>query len=106
MAFLRRGSADFPLRGRETIVSSKKVLACGVLIACLAFARAGSQELDTSGLPPETLGQSTPVFAFLGEAGHPGMIFVHSGSGADHEPRVFASSRDGWRLVQLPDGFH
>lgn len=88
------------------MVSSKTVFAYALLMACLGASVAPAQELDTSGLPPETLGQSTPIFGFLGEASHPGLVFVHSGSATDHEPRVFASSRDGWRLVQLPDGFH
>jgi hypothetical protein len=88
------------------MVVSMKFPGSVLLIFCLGLTSATAQELDTSGLPPETLGQSTPVFAFVGEAAHPGLVFVRSGAGAEHDPRVFASSRDGWRLVQLPEGFH
>lgn len=88
------------------MVSANKVFALGVLMACLGAPLSRAQELDTSGLPPETLGQSTPVFGFLGESSHPGLVFVRSGSATEHDPRVFGSSRDGWRLIQLPDGFH
>ncbi len=60
-----------------------------------------------SGLPPETLAQSTPVFAFQSQGStRPGLVFVRSGNTQEHDPRVFLSSRDGWRLVQLPEDVH
>lgn len=60
-----------------------------------------------SGLPPETLSQSTPVFAFQSQgSSRPGLVFVRSGNSQEHDPRVFLSSRDGWRLVQLPEEVH
>ncbi|HEY0514977.1 MAG TPA: hypothetical protein VGH73_23990 [Thermoanaerobaculia bacterium] len=62
---------------------------------------------DTSGLPAETLAQSTPVFAFQSQGNHPALIFTRSGNAKETDPRVFVSSRDGaWRLVQLPDELH
>ncbi|MFL6194674.1 MAG: hypothetical protein ACJ75H_10925 [Thermoanaerobaculia bacterium] len=59
-----------------------------------------------SGLAPETLAQSTPVFAYPSQGNRPALVFVRSGSAQEFDPRVFTSSRDGWRLVQLPDELH
>jgi hypothetical protein len=33
-------------------------------------------------------------------------VFTHSGTAAEHDPRILISSRDGWRLIQLPENFH
>lgn len=60
----------------------------------------------TSGLPPETLMQSTPLFAFQSQDDREALVFIRSGSPQEHDPRVFVASRDGWRLVQLPDELH
>ena len=60
-----------------------------------------------SGLPPETLAQSTPVFAFQSQGSRPAMVFTRSGTAQEQDPRVFVSSRDGaWRLVELPNELH
>lgn len=88
------------------MVVSMKSFVRVALIACLGAGAAASQELDTSGLPSETLAQSTPVFGFVGDGNRAALVFVRSGAGAEHDPRVFATSRDGWRLIQLPEGFH
>jgi hypothetical protein len=62
---------------------------------------------DDSGLPPETLAQSTPVFAFQNQGSNrPALVFTHSGNAQEFDPRVFVFSRDGWRLVQLPADLH
>src|SRR5262245_41700204 len=86
--------------------ASWKPVLCSVLLGLALAGRTASQALATSGLPAETLGQSTPVFALRGETTHPTLIFVRSGTPSEHDPRVFATARDGWRLVQMPDGFH
>lgn len=59
-----------------------------------------------SGLPPETLAQSSPVFGFQSQGNRPALVFVRSGNDQEFDPRVFLASRDGWRLIQLPDDFH
>jgi len=61
---------------------------------------------DASGLPPETLAQSLPLYAFQARGGHPGLLFTRSGDDKQTDPRVFVSSRDGWRLVQLGEELH
>jgi hypothetical protein len=88
------------------MTASWKLAVSSVLIGLALEGLAAAQELDTSGLPAETLGQSTPIFALRGEGSHPTLIFVRSGTATEHDPRVFATARDGWRLVQMPDGFH
>src|SRR5258708_7663790 len=57
-------------------------------------------------LPPETVAQSSPRFAFAAQGGSPALVFTHSGTGAEHDPRILISSRDGWRLIALPENFH
>jgi len=58
------------------------------------------------GLPAETLAQSTPFFALRYQGNNPSVIFTRSGSGNEFDPRVFLLTRDGWRLIQLPEAFH
>jgi hypothetical protein len=74
--------------------------AVGILLA----AERGLAQDD--GLPAETLAQATPFFAFQRQGNGPALIFTRSGSGAEYDPRLFISSRDGWRLVQLPNEVH
>lgn len=57
-------------------------------------------------LPAETLAQSTPMFAFRSQGNVPALILTRSGSDQNQDPRVFLSTRDGWRLVQLPEELH
>lgn len=57
-------------------------------------------------LPAETLAQSTPMFAFRSQGATPALILTRSGSIENQDPRVFLSTRDGWRLVQLPEELH
>lgn len=57
-------------------------------------------------LPAETLAQSTPMFAFRSQGTIPALILTRSGSDQNQDPRVFLSTRDGWRLVQLPEELH
>src|SRR3954453_14571061 len=60
-----------------------------------------------NGLPPETLAQSVPIFAFQTQGNRQALVFTGSGSAQEQEPRVFVSGRDGtWRLIQLPDELH
>jgi hypothetical protein len=61
---------------------------------------------DPSGLPSETLAQSTPIFAFQSQGNRPAMVFTRSGTAQEQDPRVFVASRDGWRLVELPSELH
>lgn len=79
----------------------------------VALAVAGMLFLSLSGvaqdigLPPETLAQSVPIFAFQSQGNRPGLVFTRSGNAQEQDPRVFVSSRDGaWRLIQLPDELH
>src|SRR5687768_16292726 len=58
------------------------------------------------GLPPETLSQSTPVFAFQSQGNRPALVFTRNGTQEGYAPRVFLSSRDGWRLIQLSDDLY
>lgn len=66
----------------------------------------GTATAQDEGLPPETLAQSTPLYALQWQQNSPSLIFVRSGTASEYDPRVFVSTRDGWRLVQLPDSFH
>ncbi len=60
-----------------------------------------------NGLPPETLAQSVPIFAFQSQGNRPALVFTRSGNAQEQDPRVFVSARDGaWRLIQLPDELH
>src|SRR6476661_5937181 len=61
---------------------------------------------DASGLPAETLAQSVPLFAFQSQGNRPAMVFTRSGTATEQDPRIFVASRDGWRLVQLPEALH
>jgi len=72
-------------------------------MALLSGAGTAQQEGD---LPPETLAQSSPRFAFSAQDGNPALVLTHSGTAAEHDPRILISSRDGWRLIQLPENFH
>jgi hypothetical protein len=58
------------------------------------------------GLPSETLSQSTPVFAFQSQGNRPALVFTRNGTQEGYAPRVFLSSRDGWRLIQLSDDLY
>jgi hypothetical protein len=58
------------------------------------------------GLPAETLAQSTPFYGLRWQGNNPAVIFTRSGSGGEHDPRIFLFTRDGWRLIQLPESFH
>ncbi|HEX9942054.1 MAG TPA: hypothetical protein VGG03_08560 [Thermoanaerobaculia bacterium] len=77
------------------------LVAAGMVLVPLA----GTAQ-DESGLPPETLAQSTPLFAFQSQGNRPALVFTRSGNAQEHDPRVFISSRDSWRLVQLPADLH
>ncbi|HKV08682.1 MAG TPA: hypothetical protein VJ725_11120 [Thermoanaerobaculia bacterium] len=57
-------------------------------------------------LPAETLAQSTPMFAFRSQGLVPALLLTRSGSAQNQDPRVFLSTRDGWRLIQLPEELH
>lgn len=57
-------------------------------------------------LPAETLAQSTPLFAFRSQGSSPALLLTRSGSAENQDPRVLLSTRDGWRLVQLPEELH
>jgi hypothetical protein len=77
-----------------------------LVVAGLVLAGAAGGAQDDSGLPAETLAQSTPRFAFQSQSGRGALLFVRSGSAAEHDPRVFLASRDGWRLIRLSDDLH
>jgi hypothetical protein len=81
-------------------------LAGALAVAGLAFLSAAGKAQQEGDLPPETLAQSSPRFAFAVQGGSPALVFTHSGTGAEHDPRILISSRDGWRLIQLPENFH
>jgi hypothetical protein len=81
-------------------------LAAALAVAGLAFLPAAGKAQQEGDLPPETLAQSRPRFAFAVQGGSPALVFTHSGTGTEHDPRILISSRDGWRLIQLPENFH
>lgn len=82
-------------------------MALALVVVGMAFNPLAGTAQDDSGLPPETLAQSTPVFAFQSQGNNrPALVFTHSGNAQEFDPRVFISSRDGWRLVQLPEDLH
>lgn len=81
--------------------------ALALVMAGMMFGPLAGTAQDDSGLPPETLAQSTPVFAFQPQgANRPALVFTRSGNAQEFDPRVFLASRDGWRLVQLPEELH
>lgn len=87
-------------------MASRKLALALVAVGMLFGSQAATAQ-DDSGLPPETLAQSTPVFAFQSQGSNrPALVFTRSGSTQEHDPRVFISSRDGWRLIQLPEELH
>ena len=80
-------------------------LAVSLAVVGMLFSLPGSAQ-DT-GLPPETLAQSVPLFAFQGQGRKPALVFTRSGNAQEQDPRVFVASGDGaWRLIQLPDELH
>jgi len=83
---------------------SRLVLA--LVVAGMALLASGAVAQNDSGLPPETLAQSTPVFVFQSQGNKPAMVLTQSGSAQEYDPRVFLATGDGWRLVQLPDVLH
>ena len=86
------------------VPSTRSVLSLVVAGAVMAAGAAGAQ--GASGLAPETLAQSTPLFAFQNDGNRGAVVFLRSGSALEHDPRLFVAARDGWRLVQLPDELH
>lgn len=81
-------------------------LAVALAVAGMLFLSLTGVSQDT-GLPPETLAQSVPIFAFHSQGNRPALVFTRSGTAQEQDPRVFVSSPDGaWRLVQLPDELH
>ena len=87
-------------------MASRKLALAIVAVGIVLGSLAGTAQ-DDSGLPPETLAQSTPVFAFQSQGSNrPALVFTRSGNTQEHDPRVFISSRDGWRLIQLPEDLH
>lgn len=80
--------------------STRLVTALGLAGMVMAALAGVAQD---EGLPPETLAQATPVFAFQSQGNRPALVFTRSGTAEGYAPRVFLSSRDGWRLIQLSD---
>jgi len=76
------------------------------VVAGLVFWSAAGIAQSDSGLPPEILAQSTPLFALQRDGNRGAVVFVRSGTAQEHDPRVFVASRDGWRLVGLPAELH
>src|SRR5262245_27758091 len=86
------------------VPSTRLVVALAVVGMALVSFRSAAQD---NGLPPETLAQSTPIFAYQSQGNRPALVFTRSGNAQEQDPRVFVSSRDGsWRLIQLPDELH
>ncbi len=81
-------------------------LAVALVVAGMALLPGAGIAQQEGDLPPETLAQSIPRFAFAFQGLNPAVIFTHSGTAAEHEPRVLISSRDGWRLIQFSENFH
>lgn len=77
-----------------------------LVVAGMVLATAAVLAQDDSGLPSETLAQSTPLFAFQSQGNRGGLVFIRSGNAQEFDPRVFLGSRDGWRLIQLPEELH
>lgn len=86
------------------VPSTRLAVALAVAGMMLVSLPAGAQD---NGLPPETLAQSVPIFAFQSQGNRPALVFTRSGNAQEQDPRVFVSARDGvWRLIQLPDELH
>jgi len=77
-----------------------------LVVAGLVLASAAAIAQSDSGLPPEILAQSTPLFALQRDGNRGAVVFLRSGSAQGYDPRVFVASRDGWRLVGLPEELH
>ena len=77
------------------------LVATGMVLVPLA----GLPQND-SGLPAETLAQSTPLYAFQAQGSRPALVLTRSGNAQESDPRAFLATRDGWRLVQLPEELH
>ncbi|HEY9422231.1 MAG TPA: hypothetical protein VIW92_12510 [Thermoanaerobaculia bacterium] len=86
------------------MVPSTRLVLALVLGGIVTTALAGVAQDE--GLPPETLAQSTPVFAFQSQGNRPALIFTRNGTPEGYAPRVFLASRDGWRLIQLSDDLY
>ena len=86
------------------VPSARSVLS--LVVAGLVFAPAAGTAQSDSGLPPELLAQTSPLFAFPSDGNRGAVVFARSGSAQENDPRVFIATRDGWRLVGLPDELH
>lgn len=81
-------------------------LVFSLVVAGMASAAVAGTAQGASGLAPETLAQSTPLFAFPDEGNRDAVVFLRSGTAREHDPRIFVAARDGWRLVGLPEELH
>jgi hypothetical protein len=81
-------------------------LAVALAVAGMVFLPGAGKAQQEGDLPPETLAQSIPRFAFQFQGASPALVLTHSGTAAEHEPRILVWSRDGWRMIQLAENFH
>src|SRR5689334_9660394 len=89
------------------MVPSTRFAVALAVVGMVLIALPGVAQDNNNGLPPETLAQSVPLFAFQSQGNRPALVFTRSGTAQEQDPRVFVSSRDGaWRLIQLPDELH
>lgn len=74
------------------------------LTVCLLAAAAGAQESGlVEGVPSPTLEQALPLFAWSEQGRSPGVLFARFGTPERPAAGVMVSSRNGWRLVQVPE---
>jgi hypothetical protein len=78
---------------------ARAVVALGT-VGMLLLPMSGRAQED---LPTETLAQLTPMFAFRSQGSIPALILTRSGTAQQQSPRVLVSTRDGWRLLELPE---
>jgi hypothetical protein len=100
------GQTKASQRRVSIIMAPSTRLAGSLVVAGLVFLSGAGKAQQESDLAPEALAQASPRFAFAVQEGSPALVFVQSGTAAEHDPRILISSRDGWRVVQMPENFH
>ncbi|HYG62512.1 MAG TPA: hypothetical protein VEL74_08010 [Thermoanaerobaculia bacterium] len=86
--------------------SSTTALATALTV-CLLAGAAGAQDTGlVEGVPAPTLEQAIPLFAWSPQGRSPALLFARFGTAERPAAGVMTSTRDGWRLVQLPDSIY
>ena len=75
------------------MVPSTRLAVALAVAGMLVVSLPGVGQDNNNGLPPETLAQSVPLFAFQSQGNRPALVFTRSGTAQEQDQRVFVSAR-------------